>query len=99
MSRVVRVTDYGSHGWYLSVCDKCNAEIGLSAALFTLDQAATARCFVCDPVPKGTIEFVPEKDDDFATDADLRAIDDNYDRERTLAELSYWNAFHREAYK
>ena len=99
MPRVVRVTDYGTHGWFISVCDKCGAEVGMSAKLYSRNDAEVARCFICEPVPTEGITFIADPDDDFATDEDLRAIDDNFDREMTLAELAYGRAFQKGAYK
>ena len=95
MPRIVRVTDYGTHGWYISVCDRCGAEVGMSAQLYTRNDAETARCFVCEPGPERKVEFVPDPEDRFTGDSDndLRAIDDSYDRERTLAELAWWKAY------
>jgi hypothetical protein len=76
------VTDYGTHGWYISVCDRCGAEVGMSAQLYTRNDAETARCFVCEPPPAHPTErgHDPADDVDFDHNADaaLEAIDDGY---------------------
>jgi hypothetical protein len=97
MPRVVRVTDYGTQGprWYISVCDKCGAEVGMSAKLYTRNDAETARCFICEPVPVHPVVGGGDPEDRFSggSDDDLRAIDDNYDREMTLCELAFGKAY------
>ena len=97
MPRIVRVTDYGTAGWFISVCDKCGAEVGMSAQTHTREQAETARCFVCEPVPRGTVTYLPDPEDrtdsQRGDDMALRKIDDVYDRERRLCELAFWNAY------
>jgi hypothetical protein len=74
--------------WYDITCERCETYLGLAAKrMWGRSEVDNYYCPKCDPV------MVADPDDDFATDRDLRAIDDNYDRERTLAELAFFKAF------
>lgn len=86
---------FGSAGSWLRRCLKCDAETSISARGITPGDAEQGRCFVCDPVPAHPAVMVADPEDRFTGggDDDLRAIDDNYDRERTLAELAFWSAY------
>lgn len=88
---------FGSAGSWRRRCLECDAEALISALGTTPAEAARGRCFVCDPVPARPLVMGPDPEARFTggADDDLRAIDDNYDRECTLAELAFTKAYRK----